>query len=69
MERVLKGDAKAVFLQQANLVSTYTVGYFTTVMATMTIQVFPTYTHHDQRQYMQMYLRKPPFMKEQAFTT
>ena len=42
MERVLKDDAKAEFLQQANLVGSRTVTNFTTVMATMTVHVFPT---------------------------
>ena len=36
MERVLKGDAKAEFTQQANLVGSYTVGNFTTVMKVLT---------------------------------
>ena len=53
MERVLKGDAKAEFLQQASLVGTRTVANFTTVMATMTVHVFPTYAYRDQRRYMQ----------------
>ena len=43
MERVLKGDAKADFLQQANLVGSYTVANFTKVMAIMTVHIFPTY--------------------------
>ena len=49
MERVLEGDAKAEFLQQAILAGSRTVGYFTTVMATMTVHVFPTYTYDNQR--------------------
>ena len=69
MERVLKGDAKAEFLQQANLVGSRTVANFTTVMATMTVHIFPTYAYHDQRRYMQRYLRKPPDMKVRSFTT
>ena len=40
MERILKGDAKAKFTQQANLVGSRTVGTFTTVMAIMTVQIF-----------------------------
>ena len=52
MERVLKGDAKAEFLQQANLVVGRTVVNFITVMATMTVHVSPTYLYCDQRQYM-----------------
>ena len=39
MERVLKGDAKAEFLQKANLVGSRTVANFTTVMATMTVHL------------------------------
>ena len=35
MERVLKGDAKAKFLQQTNFIGSCTVGNFTTVMTTM----------------------------------
>ena len=69
MERVLKGDAKAEFLQQANLVGSHTVANFTTVMATMTVHIFPTYAYCDQRQYMQRYLRKPHEMKVRSFTT
>ena len=49
MVRVLKGDAKAEYLQQANLVSSWTVTNFTTVMSTMTVHIFPTYTYCDQR--------------------
>ena len=41
MERVLEGDAKAEFFQQANIVGCCTVGNFTTVMATMTVHIFP----------------------------
>ena len=40
MERVLKGDPKAEFLQHANLIGSCTVANFTTVMATMTVLVF-----------------------------
>ena len=49
MEMVMKGDAKAEFLQQDNLVGSCTVANFTTVMATMTVHVFPTYAYRDQR--------------------
>ena len=52
MERVLKSDAKAALLQQANLVGWFTVSKFTVVMATMTVHIFPTYAYHDQQQYM-----------------
>ena len=69
MERVLKGDAKAEFLQRTNIVGSHTVANFTTVKGTMTVHIFPTYAYCDQRQYMQRYLRKPPNMKVQSFTT
>ena len=41
MERLLKGEAKAEFTQQANLVGSCTMGNFTTVMVTMTVHIFP----------------------------
>ena len=66
METVLKGDAKAEFLQQANLVGSHTV---TTIIATMTLHFFSTYAYRDQRQYMQRYLSKSPDMKIWSFTT
>ena len=69
MERVLKGDAKAEFLQKANIVGSHIVIYVTMIMATMIVYVFPSYTYCDQRQYMQRYLRKPPDMKVRSFTT
>ena len=69
MERVLKGDAKAEFLQKAHIVGYCTVTNFTTVIETMTVRVFPTYAYRDQRRYMQRYLRKPPNIKVQTFTT
>ena len=40
MKRVLKGDAKAEFLQKANLVGSCKVANFTTLMS---LHVFPTY--------------------------
>ena len=46
MERVL---AKAEFLQQANLGGSHTVANFILVMATMTLDIFSTYTYLDQR--------------------
>ena len=49
MERVLKGYTKAEFLQQANLVGSCIVANFTTVIATMTVNVFPTCVTCDQR--------------------
>ena len=69
IEGVLKGDAKDVIRQQADLVGSCTVAYFTTVMANLTVHVFPTYAYYDQKQYMQSYLRKPPEMKVRSFTT
>ena len=48
MERVLKNDAKAKFLQKANLINSCTVVNFTTVMTTMIVNVFPTYAYRDQ---------------------
>ena len=66
MEMVLKGDVKAEFTQQVNLVGSCAVANFT---KTMTIHVFPTYTYCDQRRYIQRYLRKPPDMKVRTFTT
>ena len=69
MERVLKGDAKAKFTQQANLVESHTVGNFTRVMTTMTVHIFPVLVYQDQKQYMYRYLRKPKTMKVCTFTT
>ena len=69
MERVLKGDAKAEFTQQANIVGSCTVGNFTTVMTTMTVHIFPVLTYQDQKWYMCRYLRKPKTMKVRTFTT
>ena len=69
MERLLIGDAKAEFLEQTVLVGSCTVANFTTIIPTMTVHVLPTYAFHDQRQYMQRYLRKPPDMKVRSFTT
>ena len=62
MERALKGDAKADFTKQANLVASYIVGNFTTVMATMTVHIFPELAYQDQKWYMCRYLRKPKTM-------
>ena len=58
MERVLKDDAKAEFLQKANLEVSRTIANFTMVMATMTVHVFPTHAYRDHRRCMQRYLRK-----------
>ena len=48
-ERVLKGDSKDEFLQQANLVGSCIVTNFTMVIVSMTVYVFPTYAYHGQR--------------------
>ena len=69
MKRVPKGDAKDLYLHQDNLVGSCTVANFTTVMSTMTVQVFPTYAYCDQRRYMQRYLRKPLDAIVRIFTT
>ena len=57
MKRVLKGDSKAEFTQQANLVGSFTIDDFTTVMATMTVHIFPILAYHNQKRYMYRYLR------------
>ena len=49
MEWVLKGDAKAESTEQANLVESYTVGNFTTVMATMTMHIFSVLAYQDKK--------------------
>ena len=69
MERLLKGDAKAEFTQQANLVGSCTVGNFTTVMATMIVHIFPVLAYQDQKRYIYRYLRKSKTMKVRTFTT
>ena len=46
-ERVLKGDAKAEFTQQADLVGSRTIGNFTEVKATMTVHIFPVLAYQD----------------------
>ena len=63
MERVLRVDAKGKFLQQAILLGSCTAANFTTLMATMIVNVFRSYAYRHQRHYMQMYLKKPPNMK------
>ena len=68
MEWVLKGDTKAEFIQQANLVRSHTVGNFTTVMATMSVYIFPVLAYQDQKEYMYRYLRKSKMMKVRTFT-
>ena len=49
MERVLKGDAKAKFTQQAHLVGSRTVGNFTTVMTIITVHIFSVLSYQDQK--------------------
>ena len=60
MEKMLKDDAKAEFLQQANLVDRRTVANFTMVIATMTVYVLSTYAYCDQRQYNAKVLKEAP---------
>ena len=50
IERVLKADAKAEFLQQAYPRGSRTVANFTLIMDTKTSQISPTYAYCDQRQ-------------------
>ena len=69
MERTLKGDANAEFTQQANLVESRTFGIFTTVIATMTVHIFPVLAYQHQKRYMHKYLRKPKTMKVHTFNT
>ena len=69
MKSVLKGDAKPVILQQADLVGSCTVANFNTVIATMTVHIFPVLAYQDQKRYMYRYLRKPEEMKVCTFTT
>ena len=52
MESVLKGDAKAKFTQQANLVGRRTVANFNIEMVTMTAHIFPVLAYQDQRRCM-----------------
>ena len=69
MERVLEVDAKAEFLQKANLVGSCTVANLAKAMATMTVHVFPNNAYCDQKPYMQRNLRKLPDMKVRSFTS
>ena len=69
MEQVLKSDAKAECIQQANLERSYAVGNFTKVMATMTVHIFLVLAYQDQKRYIFRYLRKPKTMKACTFTT
>ena len=69
MEKVLKDDAKAEFLQKSNLVGSHIIANITMIMATLTVHVFPIYAYCDQRRYMQRYLKKPPDMNVWSFTT
>ena len=67
-DQILKGDAKAKFTQQANLVGSCTVGDFTMVLATMTDQIFFALAYQDQKWYMYRYLRNHKTMKVSTFT-
>ena len=69
MERVLKRDAKAEFLQQANFVDDCTVANFTTQITTVTVHIFLIYAYCNQRQYLKMYLGEPHDMKVRVFAT
>ena len=69
IERVLKGDTKVKFTQQAILVGSRTVSNFTTVVATMTVHIFPVLAYKDQKLYIYRNLRKPKTMKVHTFTT
>ena len=68
MEQVVKGDAKAEFTQQAYLEGSHTVGNFFTVMATMTVHLFPVLAYQDQKRYLYRFLRKPKTIKVRIFT-
>ena len=48
VEKGLKNDVKAEFLQQADLVGSRTVANFTTIIAHMTVHIFPTYAYPDE---------------------
>ena len=59
MERGLRGDAKTEFAYSAG----------TTVMATMTVYIFPILAFQDQKRCKYMYVRNPKKMKVHTFTT
>ena len=50
-------------------VGIHTVTDFTTVMATMTVNIFPTYIYCDQRLHLWKYLRMSLKMKVQVLTS
>ena len=50
MERVLKGNIKAEFPQQADSVGSCIVTNLTMLMATMTVHIFSTFAYCDQKQ-------------------
>ena len=58
MENVMKGDTKAKFTQHAKIGGSCNVTYFSKVMETMAVHIFPTYVYFDQKQYLQRYFRK-----------
>ena len=47
MEKILKGDAKAEFTQQAKLIGSCTVENFNFVMAIVTVHIFPLLVYQD----------------------
>ena len=55
MGRVLKGDAKAEFTQETNLVVSCNVEIFTIVVGTMTVRIFPKHAYQDHESYTQGY--------------
>ena len=67
--RVLQGDAKAQFEAQTGHFGTQTAGNFKSVMAAMTVHVFPRYALRDQKRYLNRYLEKPLKMKVRKFVT
>ena len=69
MKMVLKDDAKTKFLQQVNLAASHIVANFTTIMATMTVQIFATYAYYGQRRCLQRCLKRLPDIKIRVFTT
>ena len=67
--RVLQGDAKAQFEAQTGHFGSQTAGNFKSVMAAMTVHVFPRYALRDQKRYLTRYLEKPLKMKVRKFVT
>lgn len=67
--RVLQGDAKAQFEAQTGHFGAQNPRNFKSVMAAMTVHVFPRYALRDQKRYLQRYLEKPLKMKVRKFVT